>query len=316
MQPSPQNHLRQRLRNAFHSVVLISAMLLLLGFTADLVLGPGGWWLGIATVGSILIGMRISPLLVMYLYRARPLPDYAAPDIHQVITLLCQRAGLSHCPQLYYIPSSLPTAFTSGHRNQAVIAVSDGMLRQLNLRELAAVLAHEMSHIRHHDTWVMSLADGVSRITALICTVGFLLILAAAPFLLLSGEGLPWLGLLMLVFIPHVTTLLQLGLSRTREFDADLGAVELTHDPIALISALEKLEGPGDSWFTRILMPQGRDPHPSLLRSHPRLEERIQRLEELVVPEGAPFHEDRYVTPHHIVRVSRPPRRHWSGIWY
>lgn len=316
MDETSENHIAQRLRNIFHSLLIIGSMFILLGFTAELVLGAAGWWLVLAVLVSILIGVCVSPMLVMRLYRAQPLSHYHTPELYRVLSLLNERAELETLPKLYYIPSAVSTAFTTGTRDDSAIAISDGLLRQLNLREMAGVLGHEVSHIRHRDIWVMSLADSVSRMTSLICTLGLILVFAFLPFYLLSEQGLPWLGILLLIIIPNITTLLQLGLSRTREFDADLGAVELTQDPEAMISALAKIEGPRFSWFSRIFLPRRQDPNPSLLRTHPPVAERIQRLSELTVRPPSFQGYDPHQLPGQFVRVTRRPRRHWSGVWY
>lgn len=316
MDETTENHIAQRLRNIFHSLLIIGSMFILLGFTAELVLGSTGWWLVFAVLVSILIGVRVSPMLVMRLYRAQPLSHHHTPELYRVLRLLSARAELEALPRLYYIPSSIATAFTTGTRDDSAIAISDGLLRQLNSREITSVLAHEVSHIRHRDIWVMSLADSVSRMTSLLCTLGLILVFAFLPFYLFSEQGLPWLGILLLIAIPNITTLLQLGLSRTREFDADLGAVELTQDPEAMISALAKIEGPRFSWFSRVFLPRRQDPNPSLLRTHPPVEERIQRLSELTARRPA-FHETgTHPLPREFTRVTRRPRRHWSGVWY
>lgn len=311
-----ENHLIQRLRNILHSLLIIGSMFLLLGFTAELVLGSIGWWLILAVLISILIGTRISPMLVMRLYRAQPLSHHQTPELHRVLNLLCERAELDSYPKLFYIPSSTPTAFTVGRRDDSAIAVSDGLLRQLNLREMAGVLAHEVAHIRHRDIWVMSLADSIGRMTSLLCMFGLIIIFALSPLMLFSEQGIPWLGLIFLAVIPHITTLLQLGLSRTREFDADLGAIELTNDPKALISALTKIEGPRFSWFSRIFLPRRQDSNPSLLRTHPPMEERIERLSELVTSHPPRYEFETHRIPKQFVVITRKPRRHWSGVWY
>ena len=316
MDETSENHIVQRIRNILHSLLIIGSMFILLGFTAELVLGAAGWWLVFALLVSILIGVRISPMLVMRLYRAQPLSHHHTPELYRILSLLSERAELETLPKLYYIPSAVSTAFTTGTRNDCAIAISDGLLRQLNLREMAGVLGHKISHIRHRDIWVMSLADSVSRMASLLCTMGLILVFAFLPFYLVSEQGLPWLGILLLIAIPNITTLLQLGLSRTREFHADLGAVELTQDPEAMISALAKIAVPRFPWSSRILLPRRQDPNPSLLRTHPPVEERIQRLRELTV-RRTKFHEtDIHPLPRQFVRVTRRPRRHWSGVWY
>ena len=312
-------NLRQRLRNIFHSVLIIGAMVLLLGLAIELVLGPGGWWLLLAIVLGLFMSTRLSPLLVMRLYNAQALQPHMIPVLHSMLATLAERAGLSILPSLHYIPSNVPIAFTAGTNANSAIALSEGALRHLNQRELAAVLAHEISHIRHRDIWVMSLADNISRMTVLLSLFGFMVLVILTPILLLSGEFPPLLAMLILALAPNITTLLQLALSRTREFDADLGAAELTRDPEAMISALQKLDNPSPSWLSRLIRPQHHDPNPSLLRSHPATEERVRRLNDVLIktPTTNPVASDYAIppVPGRIV-VTRKPRRHWHGLWY
>jgi len=162
-----------------------------------------------------------------------------------------------------------------------VIAISDGMLRSLDLRELAGVLAHEISHIRNRDLWLMSLADLIGRLTRLMTLLGLALLVVGLPLWLGAAAQLPWALLLLLLFAPQLTMLLQLALSRAREFDADLDAAGLTGDPAGLASALLKLERRQRGVWEQILMPGRRLPEPSLLRSHPPTAQRVARLEAL-----------------------------------
>jgi heat shock protein HtpX len=218
---------------------------------------------------------------------------------------------------LYYIPTRLLNAFTLGNRRSAFIAVTDGLLRTMERRELAGVLAHELSHVRNSDTWVMGLADVVSRLTALLSQFGLLLILFGLPILWLQGLSIPLLPLLILMLAPSINALLQLALSRTREYEADLSAAEITGDPRGLAAALDKLERYQGGWLERIFMPGRREPDPAVLRTHPPTSERIRRLLELI-----PRYGDDYQHPPGLPRwaewpdVSRSPRWHLTGLWH
>ena len=151
-------------------------------------------------------------------------------------------------------------------------------MRKLNARELRGVLAHEVAHINHNDIWVMALADVMSRITNLMAITGMFLVVAYLPLFVLTRETVPWLLLLVLILSPNLSALLQLALSRAREYNADIEAVNLTDDARGLASALAKIEYFQGGWVERILFPGRKLPDPSLLRTHPRTEERIQRL--------------------------------------
>jgi heat shock protein HtpX len=167
--------------------------------------------------------------------------------------------------------------------------------------------------------WVMGLADIVSQLTSLLATVAVFTLALSLPLVLLGRIDIPLLGLLLLLFAPSVSTILQLALSRSREFDADLGAAELTGDPAGLASALNKIERYQGQWLERMLWPGRGDPDPSLLRSHPDTKERILRLLDLNTNTGQePYQElsTEPVRPRAWQEVSRPPRRRWTGVWY
>jgi heat shock protein HtpX len=142
------------------------------GFLALLgwLLWGGGGVLMLVTIGlfGALAHPSFSPWWVMRLYGARPIEPNRTPALWNVLQRLAERAELPHVPRLYYVPSGLLNAFAVGSRDQAAIAVSDGLLRKLDLREVAGVLAHEVSHIRSNDLWVMGLADMFSRTTNLL----------------------------------------------------------------------------------------------------------------------------------------------------
>lgn len=327
MQASPTlDHERlaqHRLANRLQSFILLLVMVLVLGLSAQLIFGGGAlFWVLTATIILLLLAPQVSPWWVLRLYHAQPMPPSVAPDIDAALLELARRAGLFHPPDLYYIPSRLINAFAVGSREQAAIAVTDGLLRTLSPRELLGVLAHEVSHVQHNDMWVMNLADLVSRATSSLSLLGQILILLSLTAYLFTGLAIPWLGLLLLVFAPSISALLQLALSRAREFNADLGAVRLTADPEGLAAALAKLERQQTGVFQRLLIPGRYNPDPSLLRSHPATRDRIQRLLSLSprwYQATAPWQWERQHRPlplSSIPRVTRRPRHHLLGLWH
>lgn len=310
---------RHKLRNVMQSFVLLGGMAALLALCALTLFGLEGMvWVMVGAIIGLALSPRLSPRLVLALYRARPLGRRHFPEGHEILRELSRRAHLPHAPGLFYIPSATLNAFAVGVRDNAAIAVTDGLLRTLTLRELSGVLAHELSHIRNNDLWIMTLADTISRLTVFMSYAGIALLIFGLPFLLVGGGTLPWLLIPLLVFSPTLGTLLQLALSRAREYDADLDAAGLTGDPAGLAAALEKLEVSQGRLWERILLPGRRVPDPSLLRSHPPTAERIRRLLDLKAPTPATaYSPDRPADlPYQLVRVYKRPRLRLTGNWF
>ncbi len=308
---------QHRLLNVLQSALLLAGMAGLLALLGWLLGGQDGVvWALVTAAALMLFSPGLSPAFTLRLYGARRLHPREAPELHRIVDLLAQRAGLARAPVLHYLPSQVMNAFALGGRDAAAVAVSDGLLRAMTLRELAGVLAHEVTHVRNSDTWVMGIADLFSRVTALFSTIGQVLLLVNLPLMVLYGEALNWLAVLLLIAAPTLSALMQLALSRTREYDADLGAAQLTGDPHGLASALQKMERYQGGFLERVLFPGRRLPEPSLLRTHPPTEERIRRLLELA-PRRAPGPPPEPVpVAVHLPRVQRRPRRHLGGAWY
>lgn len=309
-------HNHRRLTNGLQSALMFVGMLALLATLATLLGGPQ--LIPALMLGGLILltgAARVSPRWILGLYGARRLERQDNPDLFDLRDRLAARADLEKAPALYYIATPILNAFSVGHRREAAIGLSDGLLRGLPRRELTGVLAHEIAHIQHNDVWVMTLADVLGQITRILSFLGQILLLINLPLLLLAKVHIAWSAILLLIAAPWLSMLLQLGLSRSREFSADLGAVELTGDPEALANALIQLENqqPGS------LMSRARArSEPSLLRSHPITEQRLLRLRELTrSPDDTP--EDGKTDPLHPgwPYSAQAPRRRWrSGFWH
>jgi heat shock protein HtpX len=214
------------------------------------------------------------------MYRAREIGRRDLPEVLQVLNTLAHRAGLERVPRLYYVPSTMLNAFAVGGRDDAVIALTDGMLRALTLREIAGVLAHEVSHIRNRDLWLMSIPDLAGRLTRLMSLFGVALVIVGLPL---------WLD-----------------------------AAGLTGDPEGLASALAKLERYQRSAWEQILFPGYRLPQPSVLRTHPPTEERVARLRSLSGAPSLPPLADRGGARIEAAwpMVHGAPRGRLIGFWY
>ena len=301
---------------------------ILLGFMGGF-LALLGWllWGVFGLIILVLFGLTtlvltpgISPQMVMRMYRASTIHPQQAPQLWHAMEQLAERAGLDYVPQLFYVPSQVLNAFTTGSHRNEVIAITDGLLRNMDMRELAGVLAHEMSHIRNNDVWVMNLADILSRATRFLSLLGQFLLLVNLPLFLIGVVTINWFAIALLIIAPLLSALAQLALARNREFDADLNAVRLTGDPDGLANALYKLEQVQGGWMERLFVSSRRIPDPSPLRTHPDTDERIKRLMALKpsLPPRSMLDMETVLDlmSHFDKPVRHSPRRHFTGLWY
>jgi len=303
--------------------------IMLVGIGALLVLSTGllwGWY-GIQLAVAIVIilfvfSTRVPASIIMLMYKGQLASKVGAKELAYITAKLAERAGLEKVPAVYIIPSLSLNAFAAGCKADAAIGITVGLMRKLSTRQMAGVLAHEVSHIKNNDLLVMSFADLMSRLTQMLSYVAVILVFLNVTALLMNGEAAySWLGILILYLAPVMTNLMQLSLSRTREYDADLEAVRLTGDAQSLIRALTKVERyTGHFWEDIMLpVPARKVPQPSLLRSHPKTEDRIarlQQLEEQRVPTMIVRDEPLMITMVGLGPISMRPRYRFPGIWY
>lgn len=271
---------QHRLQYYMQSIGLLLAVVSLAGIVGFLLAGTLGIVFSLVAVAvGLMAGRRVPTRLLMAMLKARPVAIHEAPWLHRTIRDLASRAGLRQVPDLYYVASMQPNAFAMGREQDAGLAVTDGVLRLLDRRQLRGVLAHEISHIANGDLWLLQLSQGLRLQTQSMGNIGLLLLLLNLPLLLLGGLVVPWGLVLVLLVAPGLSGLLHLALSRVREFDADLTAVSLTGDPAGLAQALRRLDG--GPWWQRLLRGQIDGMIPAALRTHPATEARIARLLEL-----------------------------------
>lgn len=308
---------RHDIRNVLHAAILLSGMAAIAWAAAGALWGPDG---GIVALLVVVASLAFAPAtpkrLLLSAYRARPLTQREFPFGVAVLRELAARAGLPAAPQLWYVPSAVPNAFAVGSPRDSVVAVSDGLLRLLDARELAGVLAHEVSHVANRDLWLMALADVMARLVGVCVLIGQALVIVGLPLLLAGVVLVPWTTILVLLLAPTAMSLLQLALSRAREYDADLGAARLTGDPAGLASALLKLERRVGRLWEDILLPGRRIPEPSLLRTHPPTRERVRRLAALARDDARALGATEPVVLHGVPPIAAPPRRRRSGLWF
>ncbi len=269
----------QKLKNRLHTLILLAGILMLSSLTGWFLAGTAGMvWVLAVTAVSVAAFPRLTPHWALRRFGARALDPRYAPSLFANLRELTRRAGLSTVPTLVYLPTRNLTAFTTGTRDDAVIAVSEGLLRALDNRELTGVMAHEISHLKNNDLWIMNVSATFNQITSILSAVGQIMLIFNLPLVVLTEHHFPWIGVLVLIFAPTLTMLLQLALSRTREFDADLMAARLTGDSRGLASALFTIERYRRGWLGRLRWMGHGSPYDTIWRTHPPTRARIRRL--------------------------------------
>ena len=279
----------RRINNQVRTVLLLGALsALLIGVGGALAPGHLGIFLVLAIALNV-GGYFFSDKLVLRMHGAREVTPETAPGLHRMVGELAVRANLPK-PRVFVIDSPQPNAFATG-RNPAhgVVAVTTGIVDVLSDRELRGVIAHELGHIQNRDILVSTLAAvAAGAVTWVAQAISFGALFGGSSSED-EGEGSAAGGLLLALVAPLAATLIQLGISRAREYGADDAGARISGDPLALASALEKLEA-----GARAL--PGADPQPAtaslfivnpfagaggigrLFSTHPATEERVRRL--------------------------------------
>jgi len=274
------------MKNQIKSIVLLgvlSALLIVLGGA----LAPGYLYLFTALALAMNLGAYFfSDRIVLALHRARELAPHEAPELHGIVQELADRARLPK-PRVFLIPEAQPNAFATGRNPQhAVVAVTEGILQILDRRELRGVLAHEIAHVKNRDILISSIAAAIaSAVTSLAHALSFASFFGGHS----DDEESPGGGLLLALVAPIGATLVQLGISRSREYLADETGASLSADPEALAQALLKLERGAQLVPAAAAQPAtaslfimnplaGAGSLLSLFSTHPPVEERVRRL--------------------------------------
>ncbi|NEQ33369.1 MAG: M48 family metalloprotease [Leptolyngbya sp. SIO4C5] len=221
-------------------------------------------------------------------YQAQPITRQQAPELYDMVARLCDRAELP-LPKIFVVPTKSPNAFATGRDPEhAAVAVTEGIMQLLSREELESVLAHELTHVRNRDTLTQAVAGTLAgAITFLGRILTFGALYSPASYDNRRGPN-PMALLFLIVLAPVSAALIQMAISRTREYAADAGAAEITGTPLALASALEKLEEIGSQIPMHgnpamspllIVNPISKEGLQTLFRTHPSTEERIKRLQ-------------------------------------
>jgi len=268
------------LRNLLQSTLMLSAMTALLALIGYILAGRDGLVITAVFASFFLtFGRGASKDWMLQAIGAVKLRPDQAPVIHEILNELSRRVGLARAPDVHLMNSNIMMGFSAGHsEDDAAIVLTAPLVQGMSAREIAGVLAHEISHIASGDLAVMGMADLITRMTRTLSMVGLVLVLFNIPIAAAGGDYLPWGALILLVIAPILSFLLQMALSRAREFEADHGAVDISGDPQALAQALEKLEIQQSGFLRHVFLPHQPGTEPSLLRSHPITEERVQRI--------------------------------------
>ena len=271
----------------------------LLGLLSGLLVLGGYWATGTeqgAIIGLIFAAISsfgswfFSDKAALAAYKAQPVTREQAPELYDMVADLTQKAGLP-MPKLCVVPTQTPNAFATGRNpDHAAVAVTEGIMQILDRDELAGVIAHELTHIKNRDTLTQAVAGTLG---GAVTFLGRMLTFGAmyGPVNRDNRQGGNPLGVLILVVLaPISASLIQMAISRTREFSADRGSAEITGNPLALASALQKLESVGkqvpmngNPAFEPVLImnPFSGGGLQSLFRTHPPTEERVRQLQEI-----------------------------------
>src|ERR1700756_2189635 len=278
--------------NTFKTAFLLVGMTLLLMFIGGYFGGQRGMLTALIIAGVMNFGAYFfSDKLALATYRAQPVTREQLPRAYSVIERMTQKMGIP-MPKIYVIPTDSPNAFATGRNPQhASVAVTQGILNLLNDEELEGVLAHELGHVKNRDILTSSIAATIAGAITILARMGYW----AALFGGYGGEGRDrergggGIGaLFMLILAPIAATLIQLWVSRTREYEADATGAHLTGNPYALSSALEKLDAyskrlplqasPTNAHlFIVAPMISARD-FATLFSTHPPIPKRIEKL--------------------------------------
>lgn len=274
----PATLARLQRRNRLETALTLLVLVLLAAAIGWLAAGPDGLVLGAAMMaGGLAFGALPADAVFRQGFGAARLTPFVAPGLFALLGELSRRANLPVTPALYLLPQPVLQAVAAGTLEKPGIGVTRALVETLTPAELAGVLAHEVSHIRHGDLFVMRLAAQASAITRAMAQAGVLVLLLWGTGAVGAHPLLPAL----LVVAPLLSDLLTLSLSRTREFLADAGAVELTGDPQGLASALLTLERLQGDDFERLA---SRGPRwLRFFRTHPTIAERVAALREATV---------------------------------
>lgn len=283
--------------NFARTALLLAALTGLFMAVGWLIGGSGGALVALAIAGAMnLFAYWNSDSAVLSMYGAREIDARSAPDLFAIVQRLVARGGIP-MPRVFIIENPQPNAFATGRDPEhAAVAVTTGILQVLTPRELTGVLAHELAHVRNRDTLTMTVTATLAGAVGMLANLAFFFGGSRDDR---NGPG-PIAGILLMILAPLAATLVQLAISRSREYEADRGGAELCGDPDALADALEKLEAyahgiPNQAAEANpatahifIVNPLTRGGIDGLFRTHPSTQERVALLRAMRGGAGMP----------------------------
>jgi len=268
---------------------------LLLGLMTGIILAIGSYWgrqgLTIALVVSVLmnfVSYFFSDKIALKMYGARPVTRAEAPKLYSTLDFLCGRSGLP-VPKVFIIPTDSPNAFATGRNPQhASVAVTEGSLRLLDENELQGVLAHEMSHVQNRDILISGIAATIAGAIMWVSSMArYAMIFGGSRDREGDGGGGALGSLVTIIVAPIAAVLIQMWISRTREYQADQSGAEMAGNPYGLASALQKLENSSkrlpmeaspSTAHMFIVHPFSAGGFMNIFSTHPPIAKRIERL--------------------------------------
>lgn len=279
--------------NRVKSVMLLALLSLILMAIGGVVGGQNG------AMTMFLISLAInfytywnSDKMALRAYNAQPLDESQVPELYELVRELCRKAELP-MPRLYVIPTDVPNAFATGRDPEhAAVAVTEGILSMLNRDELAGVISHELSHVKHRDTLIMTLSASIATAISYIANIAQWAAIFGTARDEDGNRSNPIALIVTIVIAPLAASLIQFALSRSREYMADASGARICGKPLALASALLKLDDyahhrvipdakPATSGLFIINPLAGVGGVANLFSTHPSTEERVKKLREI-----------------------------------
>ena len=273
--------------NLMKTAVLMAAITALFMAIGSMLGGRSGMMMALlVAVGMNFFSYWFSDKMVLKMYNAREVDDTSAPQFYGMVRDLAQRAGLP-MPRVYLIDEDAPNAFATGRNPEhAAVAATTGILRVLSEREMRGVMAHELAHVKHRDILISTVSATMAGAISMLANF-------AMFFGGRNSEGRshnPIVGILVMLLAPLAAGLIQMAISRAREFEADRGGADISGDPRSLASALDKIhryaqgttleaaERHPETAQMMIMNPLSAGGLRGLFSTHPSTEERIERL--------------------------------------